>query len=80
MTATHSDLTGGWSGAVGQRRAFAEAGQVDRDHIVAGLKRIQYWLPGAPGESEPVHQDERRPGSTAVARERRVRKIGASGT
>jgi hypothetical protein len=37
---------------------------------VAGLKCVEHWLPGAPGESEPVHQYERRPGAAAVARER----------
>ena len=31
------------SGAIGKRQAFAEAGEIDRDHVVAALKGVEHW-------------------------------------
>ena len=71
----------GRSGASGQPRAFAEAGEIDRNHLVAALKGVEHWLPGAPAEPKPVHQNERLPATAAVARQRRhAAAVGASGT
>jgi hypothetical protein len=60
----------GWS-AIGKRQAFAEAGEIDRDHVMAVLKGVEHWLPGTPTEPEPVHEDQRLSAATAVARQRR---------
>ena len=70
----------GWSDTIGQRRAFTEAREIDRDDVVAVLEGVEHGLPGAPAEPQPMHQHERLPTAAAVARQcRRAGGVGASG-
>jgi hypothetical protein len=48
------------------RRARAEAGKVERDHVMACLERPQHRLPGPPRETEAMKQNERPAGAAAM--------------